>query len=285
MRETWSSDSAVQPGWLAPLVEKLGRAWCVLMHDSSLWPIHGRYECRACGREYPVPWAFGRNGHESPWRAAGGSVMTPAVVRSMRSPLLPIAVALLMMQPARIRAAEMPIASSGAAATARQSHFKAGRAYYVEAEFKKAASQFQLALVADPNDADSYYWMGLSYQSVADLGEPFGAKYRAKARLALSKAVSLAPDRPDYRRELFCFLLDGDYVRASYFKQAKDILRSVSESDPEYLWMRGQLEQAQRTNSGMSARAGRLLRAGPQVAYQVADAPVSFLCDRKTAGR
>jgi tetratricopeptide (TPR) repeat protein len=282
MRETWNSDSAVQPGWLAPLAEKLGRAWCLLMHDSSLWPIHGRYECRACGREYPVPWTFGSDGHESPWRAA---VVPAAVVRSLRSPLLPIAVALLMMQPAHIRAAEIPVGNSSAAATTAQSHFAAGRAFYVNGNFKKAASQFQLALDADPNDADSSYWLGLSYQSIADLSEPFGAKYRGKARLALSKAAALAPDRPDYRRELFCFLLDGDYVRASYFKQAEGILRSVSESDPEYLWMRGQFENAQRMNSGMDARVGRLLRAGPQVAYQVADAPVSFLGERITAGR
>jgi hypothetical protein len=127
--------------------------------------------------------------------------------------------------------------------------------------------------------------MGLCYQSIADLSEPFGAKYRAKARLALSKAVSLAPSRSDYRRELFAFLLDGDYVGATSFSQAADLLRSVPESDPDYFWMRGQFENAQRANSGMDARAGRLLRAGPQVAYRVADAPVSFLSDRKTAGR
>jgi hypothetical protein len=22
-----------------------------------MWPIHGHYECRTCGRQYPVPWA------------------------------------------------------------------------------------------------------------------------------------------------------------------------------------------------------------------------------------
>jgi hypothetical protein len=37
-----------------------GRArtfWCDLMHDSPMWPIHGQYECRTCGRHYLVPWA------------------------------------------------------------------------------------------------------------------------------------------------------------------------------------------------------------------------------------
>jgi hypothetical protein len=31
--------------------------WCGLMHDAPMWPIHGQYECRTCGRLYFVPWA------------------------------------------------------------------------------------------------------------------------------------------------------------------------------------------------------------------------------------
>jgi hypothetical protein len=40
-----------------PLAGELGALWCVLMHDSPMWPIHGEYQCRACSRRYPVPWA------------------------------------------------------------------------------------------------------------------------------------------------------------------------------------------------------------------------------------
>lgn len=36
---------------------KLGDLWCRLMHTSPMWPIHGSYQCRECGRSYPVPWA------------------------------------------------------------------------------------------------------------------------------------------------------------------------------------------------------------------------------------
>jgi hypothetical protein len=38
-------------------LERLATAWCHLMHDSAMWPAHGEYECRSCGRHYPVPWA------------------------------------------------------------------------------------------------------------------------------------------------------------------------------------------------------------------------------------
>ena len=37
-------------------LEKLGEASCGLMHDAPMWPVHGQYECRTCGRHYRVPW-------------------------------------------------------------------------------------------------------------------------------------------------------------------------------------------------------------------------------------
>jgi hypothetical protein len=36
---------------------RVGTFWCDLMHDSPMWPIHGQYQCRTCGRHYLVPWA------------------------------------------------------------------------------------------------------------------------------------------------------------------------------------------------------------------------------------
>jgi hypothetical protein len=31
-----------------------GTLWCGLMHESLMWPAHGEYQCRACGRRYPA---------------------------------------------------------------------------------------------------------------------------------------------------------------------------------------------------------------------------------------
>jgi hypothetical protein len=39
------------------LAGKLALFWCNVMHDAAMWPIHGRYQCRSCGRSYLVPWA------------------------------------------------------------------------------------------------------------------------------------------------------------------------------------------------------------------------------------
>ena len=30
----------------------IGTLWCSVMHESVMWPVHGHYECRACGRRY-----------------------------------------------------------------------------------------------------------------------------------------------------------------------------------------------------------------------------------------
>lgn len=32
----------------------IGTNWCSLTHESLMWPVHGHYECRRCGRRYPA---------------------------------------------------------------------------------------------------------------------------------------------------------------------------------------------------------------------------------------
>ncbi len=38
-------------------LERLERAWCKAFHPAPMWPIHGRYRCPSCLREYPVAWS------------------------------------------------------------------------------------------------------------------------------------------------------------------------------------------------------------------------------------
>lgn len=47
------------------LSSTFGTFWCLLMHDAPMWPIHGAYECRSCGRRFA---AF----HEAPVAGQGG---------------------------------------------------------------------------------------------------------------------------------------------------------------------------------------------------------------------
>lgn len=38
------------------MVEWFSAFWCRKMHTRTMWPIHGKYVCPQCFREYPVNW-------------------------------------------------------------------------------------------------------------------------------------------------------------------------------------------------------------------------------------
>jgi len=176
------------------------------------------------------------------------------------------------------------LAGLSAAAAGRQSEFAIGRAYYLEGEFKKAAAHFQLALKTNPDDAESNYWIGMSYRVQAEIAAPFDRKYNSKARVYLTMAMELAPNRPEYRRELFNFLVDSAGSSRATLRQAAGILRTVSESDPEYASMHRQFQQESRANSSVDSRLGRLFLAAPRAAYRIAELPASALSGRSEPG-
>ena len=35
-------------------IEQIKKVWCDQMHKAVMWPIHGRYRCSTCLREYNV---------------------------------------------------------------------------------------------------------------------------------------------------------------------------------------------------------------------------------------
>ena len=178
----------------------------------------------------------------------------------------------------------MLLAALGREAFGQESELAAGRACYTEGEFKKAVAHFRLALKVDANDPESNYWMGMSYQVLADIAFPFAGKYTSKARIYLTRATELAPGRLDYRRELFEFLLDSAGYSRAALRQAKDLLRTVPEPDPDYSYMRQQFEEERRANASGDARLGRLFLAIPRATYQLSEVPVSALLSQRGAG-
>jgi hypothetical protein len=36
--------------------ERFSELWCRTMHAKAMWPMHGKYTCPDCLREYPVLW-------------------------------------------------------------------------------------------------------------------------------------------------------------------------------------------------------------------------------------
>ena len=37
------------------LMNRIETIWCEQMHSTVMWPIHGKYRCGKCMREYAVP--------------------------------------------------------------------------------------------------------------------------------------------------------------------------------------------------------------------------------------
>jgi hypothetical protein len=77
--------------------QDLGALWCAFAHDAVMWPIHGQYQCRSCGRSYPVPWS--------------ASDAAETTFRQMRLPsiprvLLPLALIAAAVAAPPLRAAE-----------------------------------------------------------------------------------------------------------------------------------------------------------------------------------
>jgi tetratricopeptide (TPR) repeat protein len=140
----------------------------------------------------------------------------------------------------------------------------AGRREYAAGEFKKSASHFQRALKANPNDADSYFWLGKSYEMLADVGGPLlGARASVKARFCLSKALQLAPDNKDYRREIFQLLIVSDHSPGA-LRQAESIIQMTPEADPDYPFMLMRLHQEYRARSSPENRIRSAFSVLPQ---------------------
>jgi tetratricopeptide (TPR) repeat protein len=130
----------------------------------------------------------------------------------------------------------------------------AGHRNYTAGEFEKAASYFQRALKLEPNDADCYFWLGKSYEMLADIRGPlFGLRASVRARVYLAKALQLAPDNEDYRHELFQLLIVSDHSPGA-LPQAENIVRMTPQIDPDHPFMLMRLHQEYQARSSPEGR-------------------------------
>jgi len=39
------------------MMDRFSEVWCRAMHRGAMWPIHGKYICPTCFRQYTVNWS------------------------------------------------------------------------------------------------------------------------------------------------------------------------------------------------------------------------------------
>jgi tetratricopeptide (TPR) repeat protein len=145
-----------------------------------------------------------------------------------------------------------------------QDDFAAGRAYFDAAEFKKAAAHFEAAVAADPDNAESCFWLGRSYEALVDINMPFYGVHRSsKAHLYLARAVALDPSRQEYQREFFYFLLDSADHSRKALDEAALFLRNIPEADSDLPNMLQRLEEERKMHSSAEYRLTAALRMLP----------------------
>ena len=145
-----------------------------------------------------------------------------------------------------------------------RSDFDAGRRCYDAADFKKAALHFTRAAVADPSNAEAHFWLGKSYENLADIGGPIlGLSASLKARAHLGKALQLAPANLEYRREYFSFLTVSDQSPKA-LSDAESIIQNTPRSNPDYPFMSPRLDEERRARSSAEGRIEAAFSALPQ---------------------
>lgn len=65
---------------MRPAQARIADFWCKLMHTEPMWPSHGQYECRSCGRRHRVCW------EQTP--LAGARVMSAPSARGAQSAMV-----------------------------------------------------------------------------------------------------------------------------------------------------------------------------------------------------
>jgi hypothetical protein len=64
---------------MKPTQARIADFWCKLMHTEPMWPSHGQYQCRTCGRWHRVCW-------EEPSPAASGMLVVLRGTRPQSAP-------------------------------------------------------------------------------------------------------------------------------------------------------------------------------------------------------
>src|SRR5947209_1471544 len=206
-----------------PAAAKFGELWCNFMHDSPSWPIHGQYQCRTCGRRYPVPWAGDMAlAPQAKRMAAEGARVSQARVPSFRSALLPFLIMLAIVPASTVHAADARVVTSTAPASMAFARYIAGleqgspwslETLEIEASLPKVEKRGRLRAIRRLLPSGKPEYQVLEFAGDQTVRQQVIARYlSAEVRAAAIPAASVAITPANYRFRYKGSMENGDTV-------------------------------------------------------------------------
>lgn len=161
----------------------------------------------------------------------------------------------------------LTISSVATSATLRND----GEALFQQCEFKAAARVFEHALASEPENARLHFWLGKSYERMAEIASPLFARRDARrAQFHLEAAVRRDPANREFLRELFEFYVDSPEWFNGGLARARQILDRLGPDDEDRETLNMMLAQSQKEYSGLDWVLGKgILRISSGAGYLV----------------
>jgi len=146
-----------------------------------------------------------------------------------------------------------------------------GEALFKECEFKAAARVFEHALASEPESPQLHFWLGKSYERMAEAASPFFARRTArKAQFHLEAAVRLEPGNREFLRELFDLYVDSPAWFDGGLAQARKIAERLGTDDEDAEALNMMVSQARNEYRGPEWVLGKgILRISGAAGYLV----------------
>ncbi len=107
-----------------------------------------------------------------------------------------------------------------------------GQNYFMMGDANRAAGVLQQAVTADPNNSDSYLWLGRAYAHQAEAASMFSALPLAtKSRQNLEKAIELDHKNIEAANDLFEFYLEAPAFIGGGMEKATRLAAQIAELD------------------------------------------------------
>jgi tetratricopeptide (TPR) repeat protein len=148
-----------------------------------------------------------------------------------------------------------------------------GKAYYMDGQYKNAASYFEKAVAQDAGNASFQDWLGKAYGRRAEQASFVTAiSWANKTRAAFEKAVALGPANLEALGDLFEYYLEAPGIVGGGLDKAEGIAQRTGRlNEAEYHYMRARLAERRKETRLAEQELRQALQLAPDQVGRVID--------------